>query len=559
MRFWKFIKQLSEDISSKEENQGSENDERENSSQMDTIDDKSQFEENENGNDQTPSIPNEEEEEEIEDQSEESSNETSSSSQELEDESLTEGQTGEKDNVQSSTNQEENKDQIEGQNQGEESSNETSSSSQESEDKFLTEGQTGENDNGQSSTTQEEKKDQREEQKPSEESSNETSSSSQELEDESLTEGQTGENDNGQLSTTQEEKKDQREGQNQSEESSENSNNQDSKDDKDQIDQSEEISSDENIEAEEEETKEEPNKKLPQKSNEFLNKLNELPSFEKRQRQDGYAIDTNGSSELPESIIRTLITKFLNQRFCKRESELNHRSNSLEKSRGFYKWEVKDVIVHYKTHQVTKVLQDKYSYDYEQGRSENVPLSFYFDMSGSMSNYTNMLATIAIELLKKDVKVLIGFNERVNVQIESIDSNIEISELSKILNSASYSNYGYGHAKRDFIKDSHVRYKMVERNIDDYLIDKRCEKCVVFSDFDPKSEVIKLSQKAQVYWFCFERYFTSGDLNNFNGFIYQVNNALDILDGLVKVNEKRFETLCYVDNDKVLKRSSGKR
>ena len=47
----------------------------------------------------------------------------------------------------------------------------------------------------------------------------------------------------------------------------------------------------------------------------------------------------------------------------------------------------------------------------------------------------------------------------------------------------------------------------IQRDIDDYLLSKECEKCVVFSDFDPLSEVIGLSQKAKVYWFCFENYF----------------------------------------------------
>ena len=89
--------------------------------------------------------------------------------------------------------------------------------------------------------------------------------------------------------------------------------------------------------------------------------------------------------------------------------------NSLERSPGFYKWEIKDVVIHLETHQVTKVLTDKYGYKYAEGKNETIPLSFYFDMSGSMSDYTYMLATIAIELLKKNVKELIGFNERINI------------------------------------------------------------------------------------------------------------------------------------------------
>ena len=302
-----------------------------------------------------------------------------------------------------------------------------------------------------------------------------------------------------------------------------------------------------------EESKEE-KYELSEQTNEFLNQLGELPSFENRDRGPGYSIDTESFTEIPESVIRTLITKFLNQRFCKCNADLNVRSNSSEKANGFYRWEVKDVIVHLQTHQITKVLTDKYGYDYEQGKGDNIPLSFYFDMSYSMSKYTNMLAVISIELLKKGVKVLIGYNERVNVQIESIEKNITISELAQILKSAGYWSYWGISDRNKFKKDHRVKFKYVEKNIDNYLIEKKAEKCVVFADFDPKNEIINLSQVVDVYWFCFERSFSPYSVDNFNGFIYSVQNIKDLEKGLLKINEKRFETLCYTDNPKSLQK-----
>ena len=302
-----------------------------------------------------------------------------------------------------------------------------------------------------------------------------------------------------------------------------------------------------------EESKEE-KYELSEQTNEFLNQLGELPSFENRDRGPGYSIDTESFTEIPESVIRTLITKFLNQRFCKCNTDLNVRSNSSEKANGFYRWEVKDVIVHLQTHQITKVLTDKYGYDYEQGKGDNIPLSFYFDMSYSMSKYTNMLAVISIELLKKGVKVLIGYNERVNVQIESIEKNITISELAQILKSAGYWSYWGISDRNKFKKDHRVKFKYVEKNIDNYLIEKKAEKCVVFADFDPKNEIINLSQVVDVYWFCFERSFSPYSVDNFNGFIYSVQNIKDLEKGLLKINEKRFETLCYTDNPKSLQK-----
>ena len=302
-----------------------------------------------------------------------------------------------------------------------------------------------------------------------------------------------------------------------------------------------------------EESLEKDDYELSDQNSKFLEELSSLPSFKDRDRKDGYSIDTSKYSSIPDSLVRTLISKFLNQRFCKRDTDLNIRSNSFSKTHGFHKWEVKDMIVHLETEQLNKVLEDKYGYQYANGVSENVPLSFYFDMSGSMSEYTNMLAVIAIELLKKNVKVLIGFNERVNVQIDKIDKNITIDELVSILESAGYSGYSYNNSDR-FIRNSKVTYKFINRDIDDYLLSKECEKCVVFSDFDPLSEVICLSQKAKVYWFCFENYFTKYDLGRFKGFIYQTNSAEDIINGLIKVNENRFETLCFVSNNKTLQR-----
>ena len=302
-----------------------------------------------------------------------------------------------------------------------------------------------------------------------------------------------------------------------------------------------------------EESLEKDDYELSDQNSKFLEELSSLPSFKDRDRKDGYSIDTSKYSSIPDSLVRTLISKFLNQRFCKRDTDLNIRSNSFSKTHGFHKWEVKDMIVHLETEQLNKVLEDKYGYQYANGVSENVPLSFYFDMSASMSEYTNMLAVIAIELLKKNVKVLIGFNERVNVQIDKIDKNITIDELVSVLESAGYSGYSYNNSDR-FIRNSKVTYKFINRDIDDYLLSKECEKCVVFSDFDPLSEVIGLSQKAKVYWFCFENYFTKYDLGRFKGFIYQTNSAEDIINGLIKVNENRFETLCFVSNNKTLQR-----
>lgn len=298
---------------------------------------------------------------------------------------------------------------------------------------------------------------------------------------------------------------------------------------------------------------EENQEKEPPEQNEFLNQLQqELPSFENRSRNDGYSISTNESIELPESLIRTIINKFLNQRFCKKTTDLNSRNHSLEKSKGFYKWEVKDIIVHSKTNQLNKVLDDKYGYEYSEGKSENIPLSFYFDMSCSMSRYSNMLAIIAIELLKKNVKVLIGYNARVNIQLDKVKSTMTLDELAEIIKT---SGYYYSTSDREKVRNnSNVKCKVIEKRIDNFLVESHAEKCVVFSDFDPIAEVMRLSNFADVYWFCFEKDIKKRNLEKYQGFLYPVQTAQDIAIGLVKVSEKRFESLIYLDNPENLQR-----
>lgn len=285
--------------------------------------------------------------------------------------------------------------------------------------------------------------------------------------------------------------------------------------------------------------------------NNFLESLKDLPSFEDRSKVNGYSINPEDEREVSEVIIKTLINKFLNQRFTKKQSDLNVRSNSLEKSNGFYKWEIKDVITHLETEQYTKVLSDKFGYDYSHGKDENVPLSFYFDMSGSMSEYSSLLAIIAIELLKKKVKVLVGYNEKVHIQIESIDKNISLSELINVLeNAGSYTYTGFDKTERK----NKVTYKVINKNIDDYLIEKKAEKVAIFSDFDSANEVIVLSNHADVYYFCFERNISRYRLSGFKGFIYPVQDEIDLERGLVKVNEKKFKSLVYLDNPEAVKR-----
>lgn len=299
----------------------------------------------------------------------------------------------------------------------------------------------------------------------------------------------------------------------------------------------------ENEETSEEEETEKSEEVQEEKQEEIsgLSALKNLADFTERERGGGFELNFDEDVDVSPLVIKTLIAKFLNQRFCRRESDLNKRAYSFEKADGMHTWDTKAVATHLKTQQLTKVLKDKYGYSYDKGKSEEIPLSFYFDLSGSMNAYSAELATIALELIKRDVKVLVGYNETVRYQIESVSPRLTVEELGKKLIWA---------ANREVeFKKNEISAKKINRNIDTFLIDSKAEKCVVFSDFDIRNEVIRLSQKCKTYWFCFEKNASKSNVSEFKGFIYKTQNIDDVKKGLIKVNSNRFENLCFMEKE----------
>ena len=210
---------------------------------------------------------------------------------------------------------------------------------------------------------------------------------------------------------------------------------------------------------------------------------------------------------------------------------------------------------HLKSKQYTEIMSDKYSYEYSNGANETIPLSFYFDVSGSMNKYNPLLVVIIRELLKSNVKVIVGANEYLYYQIDSLKSTTKDEEL---LNLLKYLQFG-GNVTQS--KYPWLKYKNLNgRYLYEFLKEKKAEKCVIFSDFDPIKDVIALSKVAQVYWFSFENIYGSlytsdydnlrDNLPGFNGFYYKVQNVDDIVYGLEKINSNRFEALCYIDDQK---------
>ena len=77
--------------------------------------------------------------------------------------------------------------------------------------------------------------------------------------------------------------------------------------------------------------------------------------------------------------------------------------------------------------------------------------------------------------------------------------------------------------------------------IDEYLIRKKSEKVVVFSDLDPENEICSLSKKCKVYWFCFLREGIIGNIDQFKGNFFRTVNKKDILNHLRNMDNKLYE------------------
>lgn len=223
---------------------------------------------------------------------------------------------------------------------------------------------------------------------------------------------------------------------------------------------------------------------IKEEKNHLLDSLKDIPTWENRTQGDGYAIDTKSKVDVSENTIKILISKFLTQKFCKKDSTLNARATSLEKSRGYFKWDYIGVVKDLKTHQLTKINSERYDYKPAEGKNERIPLSFYFDLSGSMKNYTGLITSIALELLKKDIKVLIGFNDKVNVQIDKIKGINGLEEITRTIESFGAFNYGNNLELDTLIKEKNIEYRIIRERLDTYLIRKKAEKCVIYSDFD---------------------------------------------------------------------------
>lgn len=227
-------------------------------------------------------------------------------------------------------------------------------------------------------------------------------------------------------------------------------------------------------------------------------------------------------------IIRNLVNKFLKLYFRTKESNLNFRAKSeTDKIYGYYYWDKKQVARHLISKDYSKILNDKYDVEYGKGKHENIPLALYFDLSGSMAKYSQILADIALTLLKNNIKVLIGYNSQIQYQINSIDPKASSNDLEMLFQNGSHPL---------------ICSEKVCTEIDDYLINKKCERCIIVSDKDSYSKVCNLSNYCEIYLLYCLNYYDAVD-ERFNGAYFYINSEQDIMSALLNMSKYNYRVL----------------
>lgn len=253
----------------------------------------------------------------------------------------------------------------------------------------------------------------------------------------------------------------------------------------------------------------------------------------------GFALSTeDDGTDIPDSVINMLIEKFLNQRFLPTNTDLNTRQNNMKQENGDLKWNIPDLVRHKVTKDLNKMLYDKYGYSDEDGKGEDIPLSFYFELSGSMSSYSRLLSLIAIKLMANKVKVLFGYNERIYYQIDKVPKTFTADDFKSIIEK----ELKYSQIKADS-RYKGVEIKEVNRNINEYLREKKAKRLTAFTDFDPKREIEDLSKDCEIWWFCFEERSCNRrtSMENFKGHFYNTTQLREFSQHLKNISSRIYE------------------
>lgn len=214
--------------------------------------------------------------------------------------------------------------------------------------------------------------------------------------------------------------------------------------------------------------------------------------------------------EINEEVLLLAIKHFIDTSF-KKDSDINKMGyERTDDINGDISYNYRGIIVDVATNNYLDIPNQRYIEAPSVGQEKTIPLSFYFDVSGSMYEHTDFLAKISFLLLKNGISILYGFNEYINGMILADDGLKTIEELKKALTE----NNLHGHLSD---KES--------KELNKFLRGRKAEKCVIFADFDPYEAIVDLSYDCKVYWFCFENRYNSPrySFKGFKGNAYYVD------------------------------------
>lgn len=244
--------------------------------------------------------------------------------------------------------------------------------------------------------------------------------------------------------------------------------------------------------------------------------------------------DDGKNKDVDEELLILSIKHFIDTSF-KKNSDINkmgyERLGALGGDEGY---NFPGIITRMETGNYMDIPNQRYLEEPSLGAERSIPLSFYFDMSGSMFESTDLLAKLCFILLKNDISIIFGFNEYVEGVVLAEDGIKSIEELKKAMSDDNWKNYI---SERE------------DRNLANFLQNRNAEKCVIFSDFDPYESVCNLSDFCKVYWFCFENRYNhpNYDFKDFKGNVYKTRSFDDMRNHFLHM-----DSIDYVDQQKKL-------
>lgn len=242
----------------------------------------------------------------------------------------------------------------------------------------------------------------------------------------------------------------------------------------------------------------------------------------------------NKKDEIDENVLILAVKHFIDTSF-KKDSDINKMGyERTDEIGGEVSYNYPGIITDMITGNYIDIQNQRFIEKPSMGFEKSIPLSFYFDVSGSMYNYTDLLARISFLLLQNGISIIFGFNNWVNGVVLADEGIKTIEELKKRLTEYDFDN--------EIVKKG-------EKDLSEFLTNRKAEKCVIFSDFDPYKDICKLSEKCKVYWLCFEKRYnhTNYDFRNFNGNVYYTDSFESMKNHFVNM-----DNYDYVERQKKL-------